>query len=99
MDAGKKLAVRLRASRPDGSIIRGQAVALFFGPGKDPERVPADRVPDRTVPLSFDEPSRMYVAEVSSRGWEPGEWRMQGAVLGADGAPDGWGWFTFTLDP
>ena len=65
MQAGTLISVKLRAARPDGSLVRGPAIAAFFAPGKDPEHVPADRVPDREVPLSFDEDSRTYGGEVS----------------------------------
>lgn len=99
MQAGSKLAVKLRASRPDGTVVRGPAIAAFFCPGKDPGHDPADRIPDRQVPLSFDEASRIYAAEVSTAGWEPGAWTLQGTVLDASGVPSGWGWFSFTLDP
>jgi hypothetical protein len=99
MQAGKKLAVRVRGARTDGKAHSGGAVAWFFAPGKDPEHVPADRVPDRQVVLSFDPASRTYGAEVSTRGWAPGDWVLQGVVLGPDGAPEGWDWFRFPLEP
>lgn len=93
------ISIRLRAARPDGSLVRGPAIAAFFSPGKDPEHLPGDRVPDREVPLIFDEDSRVYTAEVSSAGWAPGSWTMSGMVLSGDGTPSGWGWHVFTLDP
>lgn len=99
MQAGMKLAVGLRAVRPDGSTYKGTAVAAFFGPGKDPVRVPADREPDRMAVLAFDPVSRTYGAEVSTAGWEPGRWMLRGAVSGDSGAPEGWDWFSFTLEP
>ena len=99
MRAGGGLEVRLRASRPDGSVVRGPAIAAFFCPGKDPRRVPADRIPDRQVPLSFDETSRTCAAQVSTAGWEPGAWTVRGTSLDASGVPAGWAWFSFTLEP
>jgi len=99
MQAGQALAVRLRAARPDGTVVRERAAAEFFAPGKDPERLPADRIPDRQVPLSFDSSSRLYTATVSTAGWVPGAWTGRGVVLDSSGAPAGWGWFTVTLDP
>lgn len=99
MQAGMKLAVRVRASRPDGSLHRHGAVAWFYRPGKDPQRLAADRIPDRQVTLSFDAAARAYGAEVSTDGWEPGDWTMQGVVLGPDGAAEGWDWAGFPLDP
>jgi hypothetical protein len=99
VQAGVRLAVRLRAARPDGSVVRAAAVASFYGPGKDPERLPADRVADRQVPLSFDERERLYTAEVSTAGWKPGAWTYCGAVLDGSAAPAGWGWYRFTLEP
>ncbi len=99
MQAGTLISVKLRAAKPDGSLVRGPAIAAFSAPGKDPEHVPADRVPDREVPLAFDEDSRTYGGEVSSKGWLPGTWTMSGMVLSGDGTPAGWGWYTFTVDP
>ena len=97
MQAGQKLAVRLRAARPDGSVVRAPAVASFYAPGKDPERLPADRVPDRVVPLVFDADSRLYGAEVSTAGWAPGVWTYCGTVSDGGAAPAGWGFCRFTL--
>jgi hypothetical protein len=99
MQAGKKLSVRVRAARMNGSSHSAGAVALFFAPGKDPERVPADRTPDRQVILAFDAASRTYGAEVPTAGWAPGTWTVQGMVLGADGAPEGWDWHRFPVEP
>jgi hypothetical protein len=99
VQAGEKLAVRVRGTRMDGSAHRHGAVAAFFAPGKDPEHVLADRVPDRQVPLGFDPVARVYGAEVRTDGWRPGTWTVQGTVLGPDGAPDGWAWYRFTLGP
>lgn len=99
MQAGEKLAVRLRGTRADGRAHRSGAVAEFFAPGRDPEHDPADRIPDRQAVPAFDEASRTYAAEVSTAGWEPGSWTVRGAVLGPDGVPEGWAWFRFPLDP
>lgn len=93
MQAGQKLAVRMRAARPDGSVVRAPALAEFFAPGKDPERDPASRV----VPLVFDEASRLYGAEVSTAGWAPGLWTYRGTVTDGGAAPAGWGFCRFTL--
>jgi hypothetical protein len=99
MQAGSRIAVKLRASRPDGSLIRGPAIAAFYCPGKDPQHDPADRIPDRQVPLSFDDTVREHTAEVSTAGWKPGTWTLQGTVLDAAGVPSGWGWYAFPLEP
>lgn len=98
MQAGQTLAVRVRGARPDGSAHRHGAVARFYAPGRDPRRDPADREPDRTAVLAFDPVTRDYGAEVPTGGWVPGDWTVQGAVLGADGAPEGWAWYSFLLD-
>ena len=97
MQAGQKLAVRLRAATPDGSAVRAPAMAAFYRPGKDPEHDPAHRVPDRVVPLAFDEASRVYGAEVSTAGWVPGTWTYCGTVTDDGGTPAGWGFCRFTL--
>ena len=99
MQAGSKLEVNLRAATPAGSLLRGPGIAEFFCPGKDPEHTPADRVPDRQAPLSFDEAARTHTAQVSTAGWQPGAWTLRGAVLDAAGVPSGWAWFSFTLEP
>lgn len=99
MQAGEKLEVRLRAASTDGRAVRGTAVAAFFAPGKDPQRVPADREPDRTAVLAFDEVTRTYAAQVSTAGWAAGAWTVRGTVLGPDGAADGWGYCTVLLGP
>lgn len=99
MQAGQAIAVRVRGSRPDGSAHRFGAVAVFFAPGKDPRVNPADRTPDRQVILALDPAARIYGAKVSTAGWAPGAWTVQGVVLGPDGAPEGWEWHAFTLEP
>jgi hypothetical protein len=99
MQAGMKLAVRLRAATPEGKAAGTAAVARFYGPGRDPEHDPADRVPDRTAVLAFDPASRAWQAGVPTAGWAPGTWTLQGVVLGPDGAAEGWAWHRFPLDP
>lgn len=99
MRAGSKLAVRVRGVRMDGSPHSGGAVAAFYGPGKDPEHVLADREPDRQVVLSFDPVTRIYGGQVATAGWEPGTWTVRGVVLGSDGVPEGWEFSRFPLDP
>lgn len=99
MQAGKTLAVRMRAARADGSPLDGPAVASFFRPGKDPEHVPADREPDLEAVLAFDPVTRLHGADVGTAGWEPGTWTVQGRTLGADGAPAGWAFHRFGVEP
>jgi hypothetical protein len=98
VQAGQALAVRVRGVKPDGSAHSRGAVAQFYAPGKDPRHVPGDREPDRIAVLSFDPDTRTYGAEVRTDGWQPGDWTLRGVVLGADGAPDGWAWYSFPLE-
>lgn len=99
MQAGKTLLVQMRAARPDGTALTGPAMATFFGPGKDPEHNPGDRSPDREMPLSFDPVTRLHGAEISTTGWQPGSWTVQGRTLGGDGAPAGWAFARFGIEP
>lgn len=94
-----RVRVSMRAATPEGKLLRGPGVASFFRPGKDPEHVLADRVPDREVPLPFSEVARGHQAEVSTAGWTPGAWTVQTKVLDDGGTPVGWAWYTLPLDP
>lgn len=98
MQAGKTLAVRMRAATAGGVPLTGLAMASFFRPGKDPEHVVADRQPDREAVLVFDPVTRLHGAEISTAGWEPGTWTVQGRTLGADGAPAGWAFHQFGIE-
>jgi hypothetical protein len=99
MQAGQDIAVRVRAHRPDGTSVRGTAVAAFFAPGRDPERNPDGRGPDTEAGLGFDAVTRTYGADVPTAGWAPGEWTVCGRVTGSGSDPSGWSWFRFTLEP
>jgi hypothetical protein len=99
MMAGQAILVRVRGVRGSGAAHRGSAVAAFFAPGKDPERDPASRDPDRLAVLAFDPAARAYAAEVPTLGWVPGTWTVRGTVLGPDGTPEGWEYSRFPLDP
>jgi hypothetical protein len=97
--AGEKIAVLVRGNCLDGTAHHGGAIAEFFAPGRDPQHDPGDREPDSSVPLGFDPVTRTYGADVPTAAWAPGTWTVRGAVLGADGEPEGWGWYSFTLEP
>ncbi len=99
VEAGQTLAVRVRGTRLDGSAHEHGAVAQFWRPGRDPRRNAGDRAPDRLAVLAFDPVTRTYGADVRTDGWAPGDWTARGMVLGADGAPDGWAWYQFPLEP
>lgn len=81
-----------------GAAHAAGAIAQFYRPGRDPRRDPAGRVPDRQAVLAFDPVTRAYGAGVSTAGWEPGNWTARGVVLGADGAAEGWDYFSFPLE-
>jgi hypothetical protein len=103
MQAGETLAVRVRGVRADGTAHSRGAVAQFYAPGRDPEHDPAARDPDKVLVLPFDAVTRHYGADVRTvhpdgRAWAPGTWTVRAAVLGADGAPEGWAWYRFGVE-
>jgi hypothetical protein len=98
MQAGMKLAVRLRAATPEGKAAGTAAVARFYGPGRDPEHDPADREPDRVLVLPFDPVTRFYARDVATAGWAPGTWTLRGVVLDAGGTLEGWAWHRFPVE-
>lgn len=87
----------------NGTVIsNATGTAEFYAPGKNPARVPADRVLDEgPVPLTFDATVTnkdgslgAYVGYVETTGWGPGKWTFKATLTGSY---DTWEYGTFTL--
>ena len=83
-------------------ITDATAAAEFYAPGKNPAKVPADRVRDHgPVPLTFD-PAVVnkdgsvgaYVGYTETVGWTPGKWWFKATLTGSY---DTWEYGSFTL--
>lgn len=97
--AGEKVHLRIRAK--DGhtrEIIKdARCVINLYGPPKQPKTNPDDRVPDHVVGAVYDPVSRYYLATVSTKGWAPGQWWMQGVITGGAADYDAWDYDSFPL--
>jgi hypothetical protein len=98
--AGTTIDLRVRGT--DGrtqKIITGVSCIInLYGPGKNPRDNPEDReYPDYSVSTDWDPDSRYYVRSLSTKGWTPGTWWMQGVLSG--GAYDAFEFESFTLSP
>jgi hypothetical protein len=70
----------------------------LFAPPKNPSINPLDRTsPDVVVTATYDSVSRYYLATVSTGGWSPGTWWMQGVLSGGAENYEAWDYASFTL--
>lgn len=55
----------------------------FFNPTKNPRQVTADRTPDSSQPVAYDDDSKAYLAYADTTGWVPGRWSYRVVLEGA----------------
>lgn len=94
--AGTNVDLKVRGTDGDTHAIITDAACVInlYGPPKNPEASPADRAaPDHTVDAVYDPVSRYYLATVSTNGWTPGTWWMQGVLSGGAG-----GYYAFDFE-
>jgi len=101
---GEAVAIVAAAFDAVSNEVIGDATAHaeFYRPGKNPAKVPADRVVDQgPVELTFDADVAnkdgtfgAYVGYVDTSGWAPGKWTYKATVTGAF---DTWEYGTFAL--
>lgn len=94
--------IDLKVRGTDGftrDIIQDAECTIYlFAPPKNPSINPLDRAdPDVTVTATFDTVSRYYLATVSTVGWAPGVWWMQGKIVGGSENYNAWDYASFTL--
>jgi hypothetical protein len=81
-------------------ITDATCVINLFGPPKNPQDNPADRLsPDYVLPAVYDNVSRYYLASASTAGWASGTWWMQGVLTGGVSDYDAFDFESFTLLP
>jgi hypothetical protein len=79
-------------------IMDANCTINLFAPPKNPSINPLDRTsPDEIVTATYDPVSRYYLATVSSVGWVPGAWWMQGVLSGGSENYNAWDFYSFTL--
>ncbi len=70
-----------------------------FAPPKNPKDNVLDRVsPDHVITATYDSATRYYIATVSTLGWVPGVWWMQGVITGGTENYNAWDYEPFTLN-
>lgn len=96
---GETVMVTGTAHKPNGDpIVDMNGTVEFYGPGKNPVKVPGDRVVDSGPhALLYDPDLQAYKAEVSTAGFAPGKWTVRLRLSG--GVVDTWEYTTFTLKP
>ena len=90
---GEVVTLIAAALNPVNQTVISDAVgaAEFYAPGKNPAKVPADRVRDRgPVPLVFnstvinkDGTVGAYVGFADTAGWAPGKWSFKATITGS----------------
>jgi len=81
-------------------VTDANCIINLFAPPKNPEVNPADRLsPDRAVTATYDTATRYYLATVSTAGWAPGTWWMQGSISGGSENYEAWDFASFVLNP
>lgn len=85
----------------DKSIITDATCTVnLFAPPKNPQVNPSVRSnPDFQVPATYDSVNRYYVATVSTSGWAPGTWWMQGVIQGGVKNYYAFDFFSFLVSP
>lgn len=96
--------VDLKVRGTDGhsrAIITDAGCTIYlFGPPKNPLANPGDRTdPDYAVAAEYDPVSRYYLASISSQGWTPGTWWMQGVLSGGANGYYAFDFERFTVSP
>lgn len=100
MNSGELATIKVRPSDPVTGLIPedATAVAYLFAPPKNPQANPGDRVPDVTIPLTFDTASRYYLGTWDSTGAIAGTWWCQGKVTGGAGGYQNWSYQAFPVN-
>ncbi len=81
-------------------IDDANCVINLFAPPLNPQLNPEDRLtPSQVVTATFDTVSLYYLATVSTVGWSPGLWWMQGVLSGGANNYQAFDFYSFTVDP
>lgn len=98
--SGQTITAQARAVDPVTRAVIPDATgtAYFYAPPKNPETTPADRTPDFTLALTFDDTSRLYLGSISTSGWPAGTWWVQGVIQGGAGGYDSWSYASFPVE-
>jgi hypothetical protein len=98
-NSGERVLITVRASDPLTQLQPEDATgtAYLFAPPKNPSTTPADRTPDFTISLTFDETTRLYTGYWDSTGAAGGTWWCQGKISGGVGNYLNWAYQAFPM--